>query len=167
MSIKSLSNQLSRRQFIIRAAYSSIAVVVFPVAANQEKSFTLISSDEYASELENGGLDDDELIIASKSQFPSIDVQSPTLDESSITSPVDIVVQFRTSESETIDMKSLRIKYGIFMDVTDRILKHAELGADYVKASNAELPEGKHKFTIIIKDSAGREAKKTIKVTIA
>lgn len=139
--------------------------LLFAASTHASEGFTLVTEQEHAdflASLESAP----EQILSIKSAVPSVLVESPALDGSEIKGPIDIIVRFITSDDASIDMKSLSISYGFFMDVTDRILAEAEIAADSFVVRNANVPKGKHRFTIRVKDSLGRQAEKEIKVVV-
>jgi hypothetical protein len=76
-----------------------------------------------------------------------------------IKSPITIIVHFRAQDGAVINPSSIRVTYGwLGIDITRRVLEHAELTVDGLTATNAQLPSGKHSVTISIRDSRGREA---------
>lgn len=110
----------------------------------------------------------DELMPKSVPDGPSITVVSPQVDQGAIASPVDIEVTFEPVGGATIDMTSLRIYYLMLIrkDVTDRILEHAEIGADTLRAPGARLPAGKHRFLLEISDSERRKSSRKFSVLV-
>jgi hypothetical protein len=52
-------------------------------------------------------------------------------------------------------------------DITDRLLQHAQLNAQQLKADNVAIPVGDHRVTLTIADSQGRENSRTFQFTVA
>ena len=97
---------------------------------------------------------------------PAIDVEQPN-PAKPIKSPVTIIVHFHAQDGAVINPSSIRVTYGwLGIDITSRVLQHAELTADGLSAANAQLPSGKHRVTISIKDSKGRQAVRDFDFTV-
>ena len=129
--------------------------------------FTLISPEEYAESLTIVQPDDLEYLPKAVLDAPKIRVKSPVAS-ASLVSPVDIEVYFEAANGAAIDMKSLKILYVLLFkkDVTNRILEHAEVGADFLKVSGAKLPAGKHAFILKIQDTQMRKASQKFEVVV-
>lgn len=128
--------------------------------------FTLVTNDEYQQALSAGDNPAHDLMPKSLGG-PSIEVLSPAVDDG-LNSPVDIEVKFEAVDGAKIDMSTLKIYYLMFVkkDITDRILEHAEVGADFIKASGAKLPKGKHKFLMEIADDGDKKASRKFVVKV-
>jgi hypothetical protein len=97
---------------------------------------------------------------------PTIDVEQPN-PAKPIKSPVTIIVHFHAQDGAVINPSSIRVTYGwLGIDITSRVLEHAELTVDGLSATNARLPSGKHSVTISIKDSKGRQAVRDFDFTV-
>jgi hypothetical protein len=97
---------------------------------------------------------------------PSIVLLKPSL--SAITrGPVDIQVRFQAAEGSRVEVKSLRVLYGWFgIDVTEKLLAHAQVTADGFIAKDTDLPSGHHKVTVEVKDDRNRIGRKTFRFEI-
>lgn len=166
MRISSDSSRYNFNQFLLLALIFLFLIVSLILKTAKAETFILITPNEYveAHSAEKGFVKKN--INIEKNDYPQIIVESPKLTADSLTSPVNIIVRFETSQGDSIDMNSLLITYGFFMDITERILQNADIGDDFIQAHGAELPSGKHSFTIRIKDSAGRRAEKEFKVVV-
>jgi hypothetical protein len=104
--------------------------------------------------------------IAAQLDGPVITVERP--DETKpIKSPVSIFVSFRPQGNATIDLSSLRFFYGFLrIDITKKIVEHAQLTASGLSASNAQVPSGHHRVTIQIADSMHRVGSRDIEFTV-
>jgi hypothetical protein len=97
---------------------------------------------------------------------PAIEVEQPNAGKP-IKSPISIIVRFRAQDGAVINPSSMRITYGwLGIDITSRVLEHSKLTADGLSATDAQLPSGKHRVTISIKDSKGREAVRNFDFTV-
>lgn len=149
----------------IRTCLPALLLVTQLTQADQV--FTLISPEEYAASLTLVQPDDLDYMPKAVLDAPRILVKSPTATDT-LVSPVDIEVLFEAANGATIDMKSLKILYVLLFkkDVTSRILEHADIGADFLKVSGAQLPAGKHAFILKISDTQMREASQKFEIVV-
>ena len=71
------------------------------------------------------------------------------------------------TEGAEIDLDTLEIKYGALgLNVTNRVIKHAEVTERGIRSEGAMLPTGKHKLTVYIGDNIGRISKRRFTFTI-
>jgi len=81
--------------------------------------------------------------------------------------PLNIRVRFVPSEGSAINTTTFRATYGFLgIDITDRLLQHAKLDAQQLKADNVSIPAGDHKVTLTIADNQGRENSRTFEFTV-
>lgn len=140
-----------------------------PVSSNTGSVFDLVTLEEYSLALSKGERPQNQLTTKSLPGIgPEIVLERPDQLGSKLNSPVDILLRFSTSDGASIDMQSLRISYGYFLriDITDRILEHAELGESHLEARGAKLPSGKHEIFIEISDENGRKTEKEYSIRI-
>lgn len=130
--------------------------------------FELVTPLEFQESLDAGENPAHDYIAKSVPGGPQISIVSPTVAQGKLESPVDIEVKFVPSDDATIDMSSLKIYYLMFVkkDVTRRLLEHAEVGEDSVRASGAKLPSGKHKFLLEISDNFNRKGSQKFVVEV-
>lgn len=134
--------------------------VIAALPASGTYAFDLVTLEEHNEAVEAGDNPAHDLVAKSIPGGPQIKIVSPEVTSDTLASPVDIEVQFQSSEGANIDMDSLKIYYLMFIkkDVTKRILENADVGTDSLKASGAKLPSGKHKFLVEISDSEKRKS---------
>jgi hypothetical protein len=66
-----------------------------------------------------------------------------------------------------VNADSFKVFYGTFqIDITNRILKAAQITSSGLDVKEASLPRGNHKLTLNIQDSEGRLALRTIEFEI-
>jgi hypothetical protein len=84
---------------------------------------------------------------------PIINVEEPDSNKP-IKPPVTIRITFQPQGTgTTIDRSSFRAKYGWFgLDITQRILEHAQLSASGLVATNVNIPPGSYRITLEIAD---------------
>jgi len=98
---------------------------------------------------------------------PSILVKRPKLFEK-VTSPIDIFVSFVPGKSgEDPDMESLHVTLiGFFdFDITERVEKY--IVGDTLDIVDADLPKGRHKIRMSIKDIGGSLNERDLLVRVA
>lgn len=94
---------------------------------------------------------------------PLIQLLSPDTLEKPLKNPLKMEVMFKPQQGASLDFSTFKAFYGSFkIDITDRLLKKAVTTASSIKLVNVDIPSGKHKLLISIKDDAGRTAAKEI-----
>lgn len=95
---------------------------------------------------------------------PLISVEKPGEVGDLINSPIDFILTFEALDGAEIDLDSIKIEYkrGFWFDVTERILENAVIEATGITAIGAEIPDGKHKMRLSVKDTKGRKARAQI-----
>ena len=157
----------SSRRKLLKVAVGATLISSSLASASTKGVFVLVSDDEYSQATSKAASIAPSLEIVQKSVYPRIIIESPSLNNEKLSSPLDIFVRFEASEGASIAMDSLTITYGFFMDITSRILENAEIGSDFVQAAGAELPKGKHSFTVRIKDSNGAHAEQEFDIVVS
>ena len=130
--------------------------------------FELVTMGEYTESFNAGENPSFDFIAKAVPGGPLIKVLSPLDSNGTLESPVDIIVTFESAADATIDMSSLKIYYLMFIkkDVTGRLLEHATVENNSIRAEGAKLPSGKHKFLIEIRDSQQRVSSQKIVVKV-
>jgi hypothetical protein len=97
---------------------------------------------------------------------PIIEVKQPDVTKP-IKSPVTIELRFSAQNGAKIDTSSFRATYGwLSIDITSRILDHAQLTEEGLVAMDANLPSGNHKVSLQIGDNRQRITVRTFQFTI-
>ena len=127
--------------------------------------WALISADEFERDRNaphfRGGF-----ASAPQSGAPIIEVDQPD-DTKPLKAPLTIRLRFRPQGTASIDLSSFRATYGwLGIDITSRILDHAQVNASGLVASNAEIPAGHHKVTLQIADNMHRLGARTFEFTV-
>jgi len=66
-----------------------------------------------------------------------------------------------------IDLTSFRATYGwLAIDITNRIIEHAQVNASGVFANDADIPAGHHKVTLQVADNMHRVGNRTFEFTV-
>ena len=93
---------------------------------------------------------------APRSGTPTVRIEEPDISRP-VRMPANIRIRFQPAANATINVSSLRVRYGYLgIDVTRRILAHATPTPSGVFVQDAELPRGRHRVTIQIADTMGR-----------
>jgi len=97
---------------------------------------------------------------------PAIELLSPQLLSQVIKSPTRIELLFKPSDSP-VNLATFKVLYGkARFDITSRIMKKAKVGANTIVVEEAELPEGEHRFAILIADVQGRSSTREFSVRV-
>lgn len=97
---------------------------------------------------------------------PAIELLNPQLLSQSIKSPTRIDLLFKPLDSP-VNLASFKVLYGkARFDITSRILKKAKVGNNSITVEEAELPEGEHRFAILISDIQGRLSSREFSVRV-
>lgn len=106
------------------------------------------------------------LLAPAEAGAPIIEIEQPN-ENRPITAPVTIRLQFRAQGGASIDVTSFRATYGwLAIDITRRIIEHAQVNAAELVATNAEIPAGHHKVTLQISDNMHRVTSRTFEFTV-
>ena len=148
---------------------TGVAMLTAAMALAADKGFELLSQREYQSELEArarpGAL---QVTRSADLNAPGISVVRPDRG-GPIEPPVDIDLRFRPAEGATVNVSSLKIRYGFLgLDITQRILAApgVQVSAAGLRASGARLPSGSHKLLIEIADNYGRTGRQPLEFTV-
>lgn len=149
-------------------AVSVFLLSLMSITSVLASEFELVTMGEYTESLNAGENPNFEFIAKAVPGGPLIKVLSPLESNGTLESPVDIVVTFEPAADASIDMSSLKIYYLMFIkkDVTGRLLEHATVDGNSIRAEGAKLPSGKHKFLIEIHDSEQRVSSQKIVVKV-
>ena len=94
---------------------------------------------------------------------PSIQLVDPDVLDKPLKNPFKMEVLFKPQQGAMLDFSSFRAFYGTFkIDITDRLLKEAVKTSSSIRLANVDVPSGRHKLLISIKDNLGRTAAKEI-----
>lgn len=93
---------------------------------------------------------------------PDIFVVYPSAKTGVIQSPFDFKVKFQPHGGTAIDLDSLIVTYKVIpaYDLTSRLKPYTH--PDGIEMPNAEVPAGKYRIMIFLKDSAGHEGQADI-----
>jgi hypothetical protein len=100
---------------------------------------------------------------------PQITLVDPDTNgtDKAVRNPFKMEVVFKTQEGAVLDLKSFQALYGALkMDVTERLLKEAIKTPNGLRLANVNVPSGKHRILLRIKDSQNRLAEKEIQFRV-
>ncbi len=99
--------------------------------------------------------------------LPQIVVVQPQ-EAGTLTSPLTIILRFRSAADAQIVPTSFRARYGLLsLDITNRLLPYARLDASGLNAENAALPSGSHRVQVQIADTRGRIGERAFRFMVA
>jgi hypothetical protein len=127
-------------------------------------AWALITKEEF--ERDSAAPQLEESLAETQTGAPIIEVKQP--DETKpIQTPVTIRILFHPQEGATIDPKSFRVTYGwLGVDITNRIIKYAQVSASGLLAKNADIPAGHHRVTLQVADNRHRVGIRTFEFTV-
>ncbi|WP_127075997.1 hypothetical protein [Rhodomicrobium lacus] len=138
-------------------------VVSSPASDSSTSDWSLITEEEI---VRDQGVHPPEFYPKPPIGAPTIKVNQPDASKP-IKSPVTIEIEFQAEDGATIIPSSIRITYGwLEIDITQRVLAHAKLTPEGLRATNAKLPQGHHSVTLKVADSKGRVASKVLEFTV-
>ena len=94
---------------------------------------------------------------------PAIRVIDPPSLDVPLKNPFKMEVLFNPQQGATLDFNSFKALYGVLkLDITDRLLKEATKTPTGIRLANVDVPSGRHKLLLSIKDSQGHLSAKEI-----
>lgn len=162
------------KQLVICTFASALLLLCQPLFAYKlltEKQLEELSvlEDTYSEEDEK----DDELVsktLTLPKPGPKIELLKPRIDKKRVKPPLDIELVFTAPKDAEINPDSLRIyyrKFGIYKNVTKRVLENATFDDNRLISENVEIDKkGKHRIKVVIKDTLGRKSEEEFKFRI-
>jgi hypothetical protein len=93
---------------------------------------------------------------------PVIELFAPKLS-TPVNSPTPIELKFQPTPPSAVKPDTFKVLYGsLGIDITKRILNVAKVTESVVFVQEANLPKGKHKLTLVIEDTIGRQGNRSI-----
>jgi hypothetical protein len=97
---------------------------------------------------------------------PQIVVEQPAVG-APLRPPVTFRVRFVPESGSSIDPHTFRATYGsLGLDITARLLQHAQFTGEKLIVDNVDIPAGSHMVTIEIGDTRGHESSRTFQFTV-
>jgi hypothetical protein len=148
-----------------RRAFLSALIVVVSASRSRAAEWSLITDEEFRREQAAPHIE--ESFALPPQGAPIIDILEPDQTKT-IKSPVTIRVRFQAQDGAVIDKSSFHVTYGFLgIDITRKIVDHAQLTEQGITATDAQLPSGHHKVTLQIADNRRRVATQTFEFTVA
>ena len=141
-----------------------VAFIGSGCATSQDQSL-IITAEQFDAVAAAGP--DDELPLRGQVErgAPVIIVDSPDSDIEVIT-PFSVQMRFVTSDGATIDVDTLKIKYGLF-NLTKEVRKRMTVTTSGIEGLIDAVKPGKYKLTFSIKDDQQRTGKKAVIFRVA
>jgi len=142
-----------------------LAICMFAIGALQVQSsyaFELVTKAEANASKLASSMQEAEFSQADP-RGPAIQVVDPQSLDLPLKNPFKMEVLFKPQQGATLDFTSFKALYGVLkLDITDRLLKEATKTPTGIKLANVDVPSGRHKLLLSIKDSQGRFSAKEI-----
>lgn len=136
-----------------------VLAVLLPVwarAADTSAWFTVSDVDREAAYLRaHPGLADAEPDLGhfKALRFPAVQILAPSSTGGAVVSPVRVELSFSTTPGAKVLPSSFRILYGFLrLDITEKVLRHAQLTEKGLIAERAEIPSGNHRLFLVLED---------------
>ena len=99
---------------------------------------------------------------------PQIDILRPAASaDLKVKAPFPIAVAFKGLPDAAIDPATFRVLYGMLkIDISSRITKFVTVTKDGFSMDNAQIPAGKHRLTLQVKDEKQRVAERELRVEV-
>ena len=99
---------------------------------------------------------------------PLINILKPeTSPGLKVKAPFAITVQFVGQADAPIDPTTFQVFYGALkIDITERITKYVKVTKEGFSLDNAQIPAGKHRLTLQVKDEKQRMAERELRVEV-
>jgi hypothetical protein len=103
-----------------------------------------------------------------RAAVPQIDILKPEpAADLKVKAPFPIAVQFIGQADAAIDPSTFKVMYGALkIDITSRITKYVKVTREGFSLDNAQIPSGKHRLTLQVKDEKQRIAERELRVEV-
>lgn len=107
-------------------------------------------------------------VLRPKQPHPVINVLSPTFaEDGKVSTPFPIQVRFVSTSDAKIIPGTFKVFYGALkFDITDRLLNSIKISSDGFDLKDADIPKGKHRMILQIKDEKNRVAEKDLRISV-
>lgn len=142
-----------------------LAICMFAIGALQVQSgyaFELVTAAEANASKLASAMQEAEFSPVD-TRGPAIQVIDPQSLDVPLKNPFKMEVLFKPQQGATLDFTSFKALYGFLkLDITDRLLKEATKTPTGIRLANVDVPSGRHKLLLSIKDSQGNFSAKEI-----
>lgn len=146
---------------MMRKLYRLLPALVAVLAWHGVGAQSLVSAEELRAELAAQAAPSKPVVRAKslpQPGAPRIEIQSPDTLGGSLTAPFEIRVHFTPESGAQIVPDSFRVLYGVLgVDITARVMKYGTLKDNLLRIEHANIPPGRHRLSIRIRDSEQRE----------
>lgn len=98
---------------------------------------------------------------------PELALLKPVSLSQPLKAPFPINLAFKPKDGAQVVPESFRALYGAFrLDITDRIVKHAKVGANGIDLDKAEIPSGSHRLVLQVRDDKNRLGETEIRFSV-
>jgi hypothetical protein len=127
----------------------------------------LVTADEAREYRGEDGFNE-EPALRPRAVVPLIDILKPEpVSDLKVKAPFAISVQFKNQPDVPIDPATFRLLYGALkIDITSRITGLVNVTKAGFSLDNAQLPAGKHRFTLQVQDEKQRVAERELRVDV-
>ncbi len=103
-----------------------------------------------------------------RAAVPQIDILKPEpVADLKVKAPFPIAVQFIGQADAAIDPSTFKVMYGALkIDITSRITKYVKVTKEGFSLDNAQIPTGKHRLTLHVRDEKQRIAERELRVEV-
>lgn len=134
------------------------AVLAYATCAN---AIELVTPEEALSSQRAAMLEAD--LTAPDPLAPTIQLIDPDGLDKPLKNPFRMEVLFKPQQGAFLDFTTFKAYYGTFrIDITQRLLKEAVKTPSSIRLANVDVPSGRHKLLISIKDNLGHTSVKEI-----
>ena len=95
---------------------------------------------------------------------PQIIIDAPDVGVD-VAPPVRIMVRFKAADGATIDLDTLKVKYGWF-DITKRVMDSMEVSAEGISGKIGSMRRGKYTLKLSISDTMNRKSDTNIEFRV-
>ena len=149
-----------------RILFPFLFALLPPLTANAQ---SLISMDELRNEQAAQAKGGAEMRMKALpvAKAPRIDILSPNAQGATLVAPFEIRVKFAAEDGAQIVAESFKVLYGMLsVDITARVMKYGEFRDNTLRIEKANIPAGRHRLTLKIKDSEQREAQSELTLVV-
>jgi hypothetical protein len=142
--------------------FISICLTAMALAGLQNAfAIELVTSEEALSSQQAAMLEAE--LTAPDPLGPTIQLLDPEGLDKPLKNPFKMEVLFKPQQGAALDFSTFKALYGTFkIDITDRLMKEAVKSASSIRLANVDVPSGRHKLLISIKDNLGHTTVKEI-----
>lgn len=145
----------------------AVALALSLAATGAQASGWLITPAE-AVEMGGAAGYDAPLPLRGRNASPRIELERPDLAaQPKVKAPVSITVRFVPLPDAALDLASFRVLYGALkVDITSRLEKFVRLTPAGFSLDNAQIPSGRHRLVVQVRDGKDRLAEADLRFEV-